>query len=416
MLNIKRVISISILLVLLFSAVFPALAQDLDETLEIEDYEFTMDYPEDWDVSETQAAGQTAYVLQDTRTGTTVAIIFVPGMGAAGLSLEDLADTMAGSAGLTLEDSQEIIIGGEDGLLLTGSVDALEGSTGLVVLAIVDDALLVMTMIDPRGESEDLFIEMINSIEVDGEGSEVGGSSSSDEDDKDDSKEDLVDGDELSIGDTVEGEITEDEPQVEYIFEGEEGDIITITVIAEDGEFDPTVALLDEDGDEIAYNDDAQLIIGDMSRTDSQIAGFELPDDGVYTIVVSSFAGAGEGDYTLSLEEGAPEIEAEEIAYGDSIVGEISEDEPVQFYVFEGEEGDVVLITMTAEDPRDLDTTLEVLDSAGNTIAYNDDDTTGEVDGTDSFIEVELPEDGVYYIRASRFIGEGEYELTLDVD
>jgi hypothetical protein len=44
------------------------------------------------------------------------------------------------------------------------------------------------------------------------------------------------------------------------------------------------------------------------------------------------------------------------LAYGESVDGELSENVTEQFWLFEGEEGDVITIRMTAEEDSDLDT------------------------------------------------------------
>lgn len=98
---------------------------------------------------------------------------------------------------------------------------------------------------------------------------------------------------ELAYGDEVEGEF--DGEAVFYTFEGEEGDEVTIALIAED--FDPLVQLLDAEGFELATDDDSG------GNFNALIEGFELPADGTYVIVVTSFSGSGEGDFELSLDD-----------------------------------------------------------------------------------------------------------------
>lgn len=418
----NRFFTFGFCLLVLVGMAFPVFAQaELTETLEIEDYEFTIMYPEGWNTTESSAAGQTAYVIQELSSGLTVALVFLPNMGGA-VPLDTMSESIAAGAGLTVEgDVEEIIVGGGEGVLLSGELDALEGSYAIVIVASFDDTLFSMSMIDPAGasdETEATFRAMIASIEVAGEGSEVEGAESSGggrsgaeggSDGGKDGAEAVESGAAIEYGDAVEGELSDEE--VSFSFEGAEGDVVVITMLAEDGAFDTALTLLDEDGEQVAYNDDAVIETEDMASFDSQLV-YVLPADGVYTIVGAPLGGTGEGAFTLSLEL----AETETLEYGDSVSGEIAEDGSSVFYIFEGEEGDVVQISMVAEDGDELDTLLAISGADGTTLALNDDDSTGAVEGRNSFIELELPEDGFYVIYATRFSGEGEFELTLEAE
>jgi hypothetical protein len=230
----------------------------------------------------------------------------------------------------------------------------------------------------------------------------------------------------LAYGDEFTGELTDDANEQVWTFEGSEGDVVTITMISDD--FDPLLELYTAAGYE---DNDAPLLVNDDAEsfelgTDSQIPGFQLPEDGEYVIVATAFS--GDGEYEISLEEGGDPVlqgqaaidAAEAIAYGDEVTGEISDDATRVFYVFEGSEGDVVTITMIAEDNDALDTTLELYsteDYDANSFALmsNDDALDADIGNYNSQItEFELPEDGEYLIIATRFSGEGEYTLTLE--
>ncbi|MEQ8677016.1 MAG: pre-peptidase C-terminal domain-containing protein [Aggregatilineales bacterium] len=109
------------------------------------------------------------------------------------------------------------------------------------------------------------------------------------------------------------------------------------------------------------------------------------------------------------------------IAYGDSVTGTISDAVTSEVWEFEGTAGDVVTITMIADETGTLDTRLYLYDTDAYltddiAIAENDDSGDTTIGTLNSRIEnFALPVDGLYYIEASRFSGEGDYTLTLEL-
>jgi hypothetical protein len=104
----------------------------------------------------------------------------------------------------------------------------------------------------------------------------------------------------IEYGDTVDGEITSDEYEVFYSFEGEEDDLILIEMFAEPGTFDldPALVLLDEDEDEIAANDTFPNVYF------ASVVVYQLEDSGTFYIgATRAFGeeGSSEGDYVLRL-------------------------------------------------------------------------------------------------------------------
>lgn len=100
------------------------------------------------------------------------------------------------------------------------------------------------------------------------------------------------------------------------------------------------------------------------------------------------------------------------LVYGESVEGELSDNVTEQFWLFEGEEGDVVTISMTAEDESELDTWVWLYDPNEIPLIDNDDIEAGE-NLNSEISDFELPEDGEYIIRATRISGEGAYSLSL---
>jgi hypothetical protein len=103
----------------------------------------------------------------------------------------------------------------------------------------------------------------------------------------------------ITSGQTLSGSITNDDKFDLYMFEGEAGDVVTISMVATAGRLDTVLFLLDPSGFQIANNDDA--VVGES--TDSLISEFTLPEDGVYTIIATHFGmqyGGTTGAYDLS--------------------------------------------------------------------------------------------------------------------
>lgn len=103
----------------------------------------------------------------------------------------------------------------------------------------------------------------------------------------------------ITSGQTLSGSITNDDKFDLYTFEGEAGDVVTISMVATAGRLDTVLFLLDPSGFQIANNDDA--VVGES--TDSLISEFTLPEDGNYTIIATHFGmqyGGTTGAYDVS--------------------------------------------------------------------------------------------------------------------
>ncbi|HUN05738.1 MAG TPA: PPC domain-containing protein [Aggregatilineales bacterium] len=189
----------------------------------------------------------------------------------------------------------------------------------------------------------------------------------------------------IALGETVEGELTRRQGTLEYTFEGEAGQVITISQHSDD--FDSFVRLLGPDGEELISDDDS----GD--GFDSLISAYALPENGTYTISAESLGGGGSGSFTLTLDS----VDLESIAFGDSIDGRLSREGERLLYSFEGEAGDVVIISLSSED---FDTYLTLNESGGDFPLAENDDTNG----TDSLVgPITLPNDGLYQIEVRAY-------------
>lgn len=105
----------------------------------------------------------------------------------------------------------------------------------------------------------------------------------------------------LAYGDVATGTINDSNLDDRYVFTGNADDIVTIRMEATDGDLDTYVSILNENGVEIAFNDDDFGIGGSK---DSAILSFKLPTNGTYTIVATRYGvyyGSTSGGYELTL-------------------------------------------------------------------------------------------------------------------
>lgn len=221
----------------------------------------------------------------------------------------------------------------------------------------------------------------------------------------------------IRLGHTIEGEIADGDPESDegiaydaYTFSGRRGDRVAVALDS-DG-FDPLVRIgRTTNGvfSELAYNDD-----GADSGLNSRLS-FTLPEDGDYVIRATPLSAGGTGTYSLTLSEGPPPVEARAIRIGDTVRGELTEQDGrsangvyADAYRFTGREGQRVRIDMTSSR---FDTYLELFDDNQSSLATDDD---GGPEGTNSRLVFTLPKDGSYVIEARAFSeSTGEYRLVI---
>jgi hypothetical protein len=214
-----------------------------------------------------------------------------------------------------------------------------------------------------------------------------------------------VDAGEIAVGETVEGELSADEPAFAYTLTVEDLTDITATLISDD--FDCYLVLLDEDGDEIAFDDDG------AGSLDSRIT-YSL-DAGTYTLVAQSYgyrngSVGAEGEFTLEVTQRT----VNRIEYGDRVAGEITGDDELPdgylglAYTFTGEADDVIVSEHFSDD---YDSYL-ILELNGSQLMYND-DGAGSLDSRIG--PFTLPSDGEYtlVVRSLGGSSTGDFEVTL---
>ena len=130
----------------------------------------------------------------------------------------------------------------------------------------------------------------------------------------------------------------------------------------------------------------------------SEQAWFVLDQDGSYELTV--YAG---GRYGADEEGGALTARLHAVADGLERVVDISEPYPTDgelpIHTFEGQAGQLAIITMTSERPEALDPFVRLYDPDGALIGQ-DDDGAGNLDAR---LVVRLPETGIYEVEADAF-------------
>lgn len=224
----------------------------------------------------------------------------------------------------------------------------------------------------------------------------------------------------IAIGQTREGELTEDDPENfsgrrhdAWGFSAQAGQRLELRMSSE--VFDTYLVLGREgpEGFQILSEDDD----GAGEGTNSRIV-WTVEEAGDYIIHARAWAMEGAGPYSLSLGEIAPPPPPAALAFGETIQGEITDEDGdtgdgrrADLFVFSGVAGQRIQSIMRS---GDFDTYLEIGHAEGEfSPLASDDDGLGE--GLDSRLNFTLPADGAYVLRAGPLgpSGRGLYALQL---
>lgn len=202
-------------------------------------------------------------------------------------------------------------------------------------------------------------------------------------------------------GETYSGQLNGDQPTDTYEFEGEEGNFVIIRVMSDD--FDPTVSLLDDEGYELAYNDDS------AGTYDSQIGPFPLPYTGEYSVSINQsggFESIEPGEFVLTIET----VDIETIAFGEDVSFMLDDATPAVYYQFDGTAGESIDVTVDSD--GSIDTVLQILYSDGYEFSYDDDSGSGFDPELNHVI---FSYDDTYILVLSKFIAGEEGSGTITV-
>lgn len=201
--------------------------------------------------------------------------------------------------------------------------------------------------------------------------------------------------------------LTLDSPSQTYRFSGEVGQIVSISLVSDS--FDSYLSLLDENGVELAFNDDGG------GGLNALIGPFELPYTGEYELFVSSYSYAQfqepiEGAYTVQVNTTTVNF----MQMNSGINGTISENVPMAVYQFDGSEGDVISIALNS---NAFDSYLILQDEGGFELASNDDGGGGLNAFVGPYV---LPYSGQYTLIVSHSTfsadpqASGDFTLVLE--
>jgi hypothetical protein len=192
----------------------------------------------------------------------------------------------------------------------------------------------------------------------------------------------------------------------EFPLAGIRGERVTIDLRSR--EFDPYVVLVGPQG-KLEENDDYE---GDPSRA---LLSLELPEDGAYRVIVTSFEKGETGAYNLRIEWGgaapltadavAPRVERGSLAAGDQT---LKTGEYMDLYTFEGTPGQRLTLDVAS---RAFDTYLILIRPSGE--SRENDDASGRPGH--SLIEMDLTEGGTYKAIVTSFKkgSTGDYVLSI---
>lgn len=234
----------------------------------------------------------------------------------------------------------------------------------------------------------------------------------------------------LENGDVAEDEFLHPYEARLYGFNGSEGDNVTITMIQDPNiDLDPYIVLLNASGNVLAADDDS----GQVSRS-SEIRNFELPDDGTYLILATSWNGRREQPrpedigndvdelpFQISvrgnrqprdLDPDEFELTVSQMDIGDGRTLTLDARRQVAMVAIELLEGDVVSFDARPQD-QSIDTLIYLFGETGLRIAANDDRASGNYSSLiDNF---EIQDDGFYlvFVTVYNFYDATETNLNL---
>lgn len=220
----------------------------------------------------------------------------------------------------------------------------------------------------------------------------------------------------ISYGDSLTATIDSEVWTRFFQFEGKRGDVVSIIIQREEGNIAPQVNLLDAELRPVSVSQELAAV------TQASILGVSVPEDGTYYIAVTRYRGEegtsiGTFNIEINSRAGIGSPDALEIIYGAEVSGFLDDTKFEEQYLFEGEAGDLVTITMQRVDGN-LDSLITLYDAEGKQLIFNDDENPSVTQ--DARIQrFRLPADGYYIIETARYkknLGTtaGLYNLTLE--
>lgn len=217
----------------------------------------------------------------------------------------------------------------------------------------------------------------------------------------------------LRYGQNGQGSLSADDPSDTWVFGARAGDIVKVSVQAQDEVLKPALDLRSPDGTLLA-----SALAGEPDQSGRRavsIDRFPVQSDGVYVITITGGPQKSVGSYRLTLESVPPPLaDAETINYGDTKEGLIASDRLSQTRVFSGKQGDTITARITREPGANLAPILELRTADGKLLARAD--SAGQESAV--IADFTLPQTGQYALVANRYLGpqgatSGRYKLAL---
>ncbi|MBC7872112.1 MAG: hypothetical protein H7Y09_14795 [Chitinophagaceae bacterium] len=200
-------------------------------------------------------------------------------------------------------------------------------------------------------------------------------------------------------------------------YQGTAGETIAVTVRSLEaiGTIDTVLEIRFSDR-RLAYNDNQQTERNDLAASDSAIVDLTLSESGEYLIRLDSYGSIGVGQVEVLLELVDPfKVDTQE---QDDVLTLTVFLPRLQRYEYSltAQQGEV--LTITAHDlSHTLDPILQVNDSSGEVVAFNDDhaDNDPTLDVFDArIVDFVIPTDGIYHVIVHDFLGNmGRFRLTI---
>ncbi len=208
----------------------------------------------------------------------------------------------------------------------------------------------------------------------------------------------------ISIGQALQGTLPAN-GQHNWVFQGTAGQRVSVVVEPGAAPFDAQLELYGPDGQRLVALDEG------FSGDPEVLAGYELPANGEYAVLVRSFSPQG-GPYTIAIDEDdrplANFYDAGDLNYGD-VRRETLQRQEAHAWFFQGRAGDHILARITPLSAA-LDPYIWLLDARIERVAAADAFATGEPET----IELTLSADGQYIVLVRDFNGAaGDYEVAL---
>ncbi len=231
----------------------------------------------------------------------------------------------------------------------------------------------------------------------------------------------------IQSGATVERDIDDVDYVWAFCFDGEAGDTITIELDILSGNLESFVSVLDSQTEEVIFASD---VLAFTNTPD--VLTFEVDVTAEYIIGVARLggdAGTSKGTFSITFDQQAAgsgtvvaagdcPANVAAIAPGDALRGTVDDDNYFVTYCFSANTGDTASFTAEAT-AGNLDTLLIVTDTGLTENLAENDDCPGE--GTNSCLEVDIPETGTYLVAVGRFgiangLTTGDFALDYTLD